>query len=276
MPEEILSDSERKELAGQLSGALAKSLTKSKVQEISTPAPDITLFGVEQAIMDLTAFRQDAIERLEQLNLLPPDMKAEAAEEIGEVQAELEAAEMELQNYVRAEVRKVNNIAAFLRVCDTMMAHCKDERDRQNRRAKQWEARKAGVEQIVMEALALADRTSFETATNRLRVQRNGQPKVEVTSPGMVQDRFIRVLVQFPLDVWKQIKTALPELAGKPHEVKDQTFDLKAIGKVEATAAKQIEAAKATMDDVMLQKFMKQVERVKGVQLTYGKHLRVE
>ncbi len=264
-----LTEEERKELAGRMT----KQLAKSAPVEIAQRHPEMSLLGIEQNILDLVAFRQDAVEWLANLEALnDPD----ASDEIGEVRAELEAANMELAKMAGAEVAKVDNCANLLRMCDRMTLHCKDERDRQARKAKRWESIKESVERVVMEALEITGRTSFDSPTNRLRVQRNSAPRVEVTHPSMVQDRFIRVLVQFPLDLWKQIKTAFPELAGKPHEVKEQTFATAEIAKVMKEAAKEETALSETMEGQELFQALKQIERVKGVELRYGKHLRCE
>ncbi len=268
-----LTEEERKAMAGELSHKLASTMRKSEIVEIAQRHPEMSLLGIEQNILDLVAFRQDAVERLANLEALNDP---EASDEIGEVRAELEAANMELAKMAGAEVAKVDNCANLLRMCDRMQAHCKDERDRMSRKVKRWEAIHDAVERVVMEALEITGRTSFDSPTNRLRVQRNGQPRVEVTHPSMVQDRFIRVLVQFPLDLWKQIKTAFPELAGKPHEVKEQTFATAEIAKVMKQAAKEETAAKETMEGQVLADTLKQIERVKGVELRFGKHLRVD
>jgi hypothetical protein len=269
-----LTEDERKEYAGHLSQQLAATVKKSNITDIvRRPADDPQFFGVQQDFVDLVLFRQDALERLAALEALNDP---EASEEIAEVRAELEAAGQELKRFDGLQVTQVDKYANALRMCDRMALHCKDERDRMSRKAKRWEAIKDAVENVIMEALVIADRTSFDSPTNRLRVQRNSAPRVEVTHPSMVQDRFVRVLVQFPLDLWKQIKTAFPELAGKPHEVKDQSFATAEIAKVMKQAAKEETAAKETMEGQVLVDTLKKIERVKGVQLVYGKHLRVE
>jgi hypothetical protein len=274
-----LTEDERKNLAGHLSQQLASTMRKSDTLEIAKRHPEMSLLGIEQNILDLVAFRQDALERLAALEALNDP---EASDEIGEVRAELEAANMELAKMAGAEVAKVDNCANLIRMCDRMQAHCKDERDRMARKVKRWEAIKDAVENVVMEALVIAGRTSFDSPTNRLRVQRNGTPRVEITHPSMVQDRFIRVLVQFPLDLWKAIKTSCPELTGdkplaySPLEVKDQNFATGEIAKVMKQAAKEETAAKETMEGPQLADTLKQIERVKGAQLVYGKHLRCE
>ncbi len=269
-----LTEDERKEYAGRLSQQLAATVKKSNIPAIAErPPEDPQFFGVQQDFVDLVLFRQDALERLAALEALnDPD----AADEIAEVRAELDAANQELKRFDGLQVTQVDKYATFLRMCDVMEAHNKDESDRANRKAKRWAAIKEAVENIVMEALIIANRTSFDSPTNRLRVQRNGQPRVEVTHPSMVQDRFIRTVVQFPLDVWKKIKTALPDLLPTQYEVKDQNFSTAEIAKVMKEAAKLETAAKETMEGQVLTDTLKQIERVKGVQLVYGKHLRVE
>ncbi len=269
-----LTDDERKNLAHEMARGLAATVKKSNITEIAhRPPEDPQFFGVQQDFVDLVLFRQDALERLANLEALnDPD----AADEIAEVRAELDAASQELKRFDGLQLTQVDKYANALRMCDRMALYCKDERDRMSRKAKRYEAIKEAIENVIMEALVIANRTSFDSPTNRLRVQRNGTPRVEVTHPSMVQDRFIRVLVQFPLDLWKQIKTAFPELAGKPHEVKEQTFATAEIAKVMKQAAKEETALAETMEGQELFQALKQIERVKGVELRYGKHLRCE
>jgi len=269
-----LTDEERHNLATHLSNQLAKEARKNNMVEIAKrPPEDMSLFGIEQHQIDLLLFRQDCLERLAILEADPA--KEEAAEEIGEIRAELEAADLAIKNVAGQEVAKVDRCANLLRMCDRMQAFCKDERDRLNRKAKRWEAVKESVENVVMEALALADRTSFDSPTNRLRVQRNSSPRVEITDPQAVQDRFIKVTLEVTQDRWKQMRQALPELS-EFCTVKDSTFITGTIAKVLRKAAQEEVAARETMEGSMLEKTLKQIERVKGAQLQYGKHLRCE
>lgn len=263
------------EQATQISGDLAQCLRKDKIQEIAT-AREMSLLGIEQHILDLVSFRQDAVERLTALRALPN--REEAEEEIGDVQSEIDAANLQLQELAGAEVAKVDRCANLLRLCDRMEAHCKDERDRLSAKAKRWHAIKDAVENVVMNALEVTGRTAFDSPTNRLRVQRNGQPRVEIVNPQMVQDRFINVLVRFTVAKWNQIKTALPDLLPEHYEEVERTFNTAAISKALKLAKQEEDAANNTMEGDILLDTIRTIDKGKprGAQLVYGKHLRVE
>lgn len=270
-----LTLAERKETAAQLSEEFVKTIRKGEAQEIAHRPAELSLFGIEQHIIDLVAFRQDAVERLAELKQLPGD---DAAEEILEVQAEIDAANVELANLAGAEVQKVDNCAALLRMCDVMEAHCKDQRDRLNAKAKRWRAIKESVEGVVMEALELAHRTAFDSQTNRLRIQRNGQPRVEILNPQAVQSRFVNVVVQFTVETWNKIRTALPDLKPEQYQEKERTFASSLISAGLKKAAKETDAAQQILKGEQLQEALLVIEREKprGAELRYGKHLRVE
>ena len=272
-----MTDTERKTLAGQLSQALASEVKRNDLQAVAKrPAEDMTLFGIEQHQVDLLLFRQDVLERIADLKAQPPGDNPEYLNDlIADAEAELSTCDLELKRLAGQEVAKVDSCANLLRMCDRMTAFCKDERDRMNRKAKRWETIKEGVEGVVMEALALANRTSFDSPANRLRVQRNSSPKVEILDGAAIPSRFVKVTVEVTADRWKQMKEALPELAEFCTE-KERTFITGAISTVLKKAAKEEDAARQTMEGPDLEKTLKAIERVRGAELRYGKHLRCE
>ncbi len=274
-PEQIkklrdLDYDERMKLAGDLSRQLATTMRKSEVQEIAKPRDPMTLLGIEQHILDLVAFQQDCIERLD---ALPPT--DDAAEERREIEAERIAVGHEIQKLAGAEVAKVDQCANLLRMCDRMSEHCKTEADRIRAKGKRWQAIKEAVEGVVMYALGVAGRSSFESPTNRLRVQRNSAPKVEILDATAVPSRFIKVTLEVPLERWNQMREALPELSQFCKE-KERSFITAEISKVLKLAQKQEEAALQLIEGPGREIVMKKIERVKGARIEYGKHLRVE
>ncbi len=258
--EQLDTPEQRREAAKPFLQALQKHVPES-----------VTLFGIQQETLDLLDFRQDCLERLALLQADPT-----AIEEREEVCAEMDACDIELRRLAGAEVQKVDNIANLLRMCDRMILHRKDERDRQNKAAKRWESIKEGVEQIVMDALTLADKTRFDSPTNALRMQRNSSPRVDIVDPQAVQDRFIKVTLEVTVDRWKQMLEAQPDLVQYFVE-KDRSFVTGAISKVlkAATAADAVIDEKIT-DPRLAADAKKKVERVRGAKLTHGRHLRVE
>ncbi len=107
-------------------------------------APGLTLYNIESELLQLMDLRDDI-----------------AAEVIvtaeGETQrkAELAATDAMIQEYVRREVLKVDNLCGFLRECNTRAKVAKEEAARISARAKLWEARADRVKQSAAEAMAL-------------------------------------------------------------------------------------------------------------------------
>ncbi len=268
-----MTDNERKELAGDLSRQLATTIRKSEVHEIAKPRDPMTLLGIEQHILDLVAFRQDCIERI--ASLAATVAIEDSIEERADLAAELDAADRELGKLAGSEASKVDQCANLLRMCDRMTEHCKTEADRIRAKGKRWQAIKEAVEGVVMYALEVAKRSSFESPTNRLRVQRNSAPKVDILDATAVPSRYIKVTIEVPLDRWNQMREALPELSQFCKE-KERSFITAEISKVLKLAQKQEEAALQLIEGPGREIVMKKIERVKGARIEYGKHLRVE
>lgn len=254
-----------------------RDAAKPYLGELSKLAPKpVTLFGIEQHVMDLLDARQDVLERIEKIKTPGGFCSETEMDFLCDAEAELAICDSELAKLAGLEENKVDHCANVLRMCDRMIQHRKDERDRQNRMAKRWESIKEGVEKIVMEALTLTERTRFDSPTNTLRMQRNSTPRVEIVNAQAVQDRFISVLVQFPLDRWKQVLKALPDLLPEYYSLKEQTFNTAAIAKVMKAAASADIAARGMPNAGERLEAAKKIERVKGAELKYGRHLRCE
>jgi len=257
---------------------------KPFLTELARLAPKpLTLFGIEQHVLDLLDFRQDVIERLAETRTFitagHPDSETLSVF-VADMESELMACNMELSRFAGAEVEKVDHIANLLRMCDRMEAHSKEEKERHARKAKRWAAIKEGVEQIVMEALTLADKTRFDSPTNTLRMQRNGSPRVEIVDPQSVQDRFVKITLEVTVDRWKQMREAQPDLVQYFVE-KERTFATGAISKtIKAATAADVAletlAEQENWPSKQLSEAKKQVDRVRGAKLVYGKHLRCE
>jgi hypothetical protein len=260
MTRDLDTQEQRREAARPFLAALANHVPQS-----------VTLFGIQQDTLDLLDFRQDCLERLAVLQADP-----NAIEEREEVCAEFDACDRELKRLAGAEVQKVDNIANLLRMCDRMIEHRAAERDRQNTAKKRWESIKEGVEQMVMEALTLAERTRFDSPTNTLRMQRNSSPRVDIVDPQAVQDRFIKVTLEVTVDRWKQMREAQPDLVVHFVE-KERSFITGIISKVLRAATSADAAIEEQIKDPRLaSEAKKQVERVRGAKLVHGKHLRCE
>lgn len=254
---------------------MSEQLTETERREASKPflaalqkyaVPDATtLFSIDPHTLELMDFRQDCLERL---------ATATDDEQRADIQLEIDSCDMELRKLCENDVAKVNNFCTVLKMLDALILHRKDERDRQARMAKRWEAIKAGMEQIAIDALQAAGTTRFDTPTNTLRIQRN-PPHVEYTEPNLVPDRLRTVTLTIPADRYKQLREAQPELIQWVTE-KGATFNTSEVAKILKKAAKEEAAARELMDGLDLQKTLKQIERVKGAELKSDIRLVVE
>lgn len=254
---EQLTETERRESAKPFLAALQKYAV-----------PDATtLFSIDPRTLELMDFRQDCIERLSVVSEVDVERRSE-------IQLEIDSCDMELRKLCDNDVVKINNFCTVLKMLDALILHRKDERDRQARAAKRWEAIKAGMEQIAIDALQAAGTTRFDTPTNTLRIQRN-PPHVEYPEPNAVPDRLRTVTLTIPADRYKQLREAQPELIQWVTE-KGSTFNTSEIAKVLKKAAKEEAAAKELMEGRGLQEVLKKIERVKGAELKSDVRLVVE
>lgn len=231
--------------------------------------PVITLFGIEQHVLDLLDFRLDVLERLAALQDNP-----DAIDERADAVAELDSCDLELRKLAGLEANKVDKCANLIRALYAVVAHRKDERDRHNRAAKRAEAQAEYVETVVMEALTLADRTRFESEHNTLRMQRN-PARVEITDGAAVQDRFLKITLETTVDRWKQMRQSQPDLIQYFAE-KERTFKLSDMATVIRAATNAETVAEAKLTGAELRDELKKIPRVKGARLVHDTHLRVE
>lgn len=271
-PSELETPAQRRAEANSFVAALARQVPR-----------EVTLFGIEQHVLDLLDFRQDVTERISELEgLLPQAAEPVAIREfLEDARTELNAANLELAKLAGLEANKVDRCANLLRALYAVVDFRKEERDRHVRAAKRAEAMAQAVENMVMEALVLADRTRFQSDTNTLRMQRNSSPRVEIVDPTVVQSRFLTVTLTVSAERWKQAKEVLSDLAQYFTE-KDRSFNTSAIAK----SLKAMYAADAKIDedavakewtDKQIAEAKKQiVDRPRGAKLTHGSHLRVE
>lgn len=145
----------------------------------------ITLYGIEQALLDLAAIVTDP----------------EAAPE------EREVAEQELQRYLAAEVAKVDGVRAFVRHCEAMAAEADKEAKATAQRAKIWQNRADRVKGFAMAAMQEAGKTKLEGAAGSLSIQANGGLQaLTITDPALVPDEYKTFTLEMAHAEWKVLK----------------------------------------------------------------------
>lgn len=101
----------------------------------------------------------------------------------------LQSAEAAIIDYGQREVRKVDGIRSYLRVCDEQEKAAKAEAQNQTARAGRWKARADHLKHFVMEVMRSFGKTKLEGNTGVLRIQANGgkQP-LTITDESLVPD----------------------------------------------------------------------------------------
>jgi hypothetical protein len=156
---------------------------------------NLTLYNIETELLEVLQLRDEVAS--------DPDMTPQ------EIAESLKAIDQRIAEYVKAEVRKVDGVAAWIRECDARRKLMADEVDRLDRVRKAWEVRGDRIRQIVIAVMQETGQPKLQGATSVLRLQKN-PPSVEVSQPGLVPAEYQRVTVTMPLHVWNSaIYTAL-------------------------------------------------------------------
>jgi hypothetical protein len=141
-----------------------------------TPAvqerPNLSLFGIETQLLELLAFREDVVAN-------DPDATPQ------EISESLAACDKQIEEYVRREVQKADNIAAFLRECEARTAALKAEAGRIMLRAKAWEQRGDQLKAVVSGVMKAIGKTKIEGAQNTLAVRKN-PPSADIAQPSLI------------------------------------------------------------------------------------------
>lgn len=98
----------------------------------------------------------------------------EQAEADGELPENLKVFDVEIQRYVDAEIRKVDGVARAIRAAYSFAEEARFERERLEAREKAWTARAERIKAAALYAMQAAGVKVIETATNKLRLQKNG------------------------------------------------------------------------------------------------------
>ncbi len=154
---------------------------------MSTALSGISLLGIESDLHDLFTWWQEA-----------------------ETPEEVEAAEVAIRACAEAEVRKVDGIRKYWRLCDQMEAAAKFEAETQKKRAQMWDARRARLKLLVYDVMTAFHLKKLEGQTGSLMVKGNGgRCAVEISDQSLVPSEYMRVTVDMRSDVWHEIEKSM-------------------------------------------------------------------
>jgi hypothetical protein len=159
-----------------------------------TAAPSLTLFHIESELYDLIQFRE-SVET-------DPDMSPQDQKE------SLEAINSQIERYLRAEIAKVDGIAALLREFEARQQIAKDEAKRILERSKMWGERHDRLESMVLDVMLQTGQKRLDGRDSTFRLQRN-PASVDVRQPDLLPTQYKRVEVTMPLNVWEALKNEL-------------------------------------------------------------------
>lgn len=153
--------------------------------------PALSLWQIESALTQLVEAR-------------------DAAEADGDSQA-VSVIDKELDAYLSREVKKIDSVAAMIRMCRAHVNVLKVEGEHIYERAAAWEAREKRIKEAALRAMQAHDVRVLETADTRLRVQKNGgkQPlEVDLT---LLPSTYAVCIVSMPMDTWKRLEDITSE-----------------------------------------------------------------
>lgn len=155
---------------------------------MATESPKLSLWTIENALVELI----------------------QAREEVTDPQ-EIEEVERALQEYIRAEVAKVDRIVGFMRHAGMMAATAREESNRLAERARIWERRVERVRTLVQDVMEQSGKKRLEGEHNTLKIKGNGglAPLV-ITDEAQVPEECCKYVGWIGGELWGRIKAMLP------------------------------------------------------------------
>lgn len=174
---------------------------------MATESPKLSLWTIENALVELIQAREEVTK---------PE--------------EIEQVERALQEYIRAEVAKVDRIVGFMRHAGMMAATAREESNRLAERARIWERRVERVRTLVQDVMEQAGKKRLEGEHNTLKIQGNGglAPLV-ITDEAQVPEEYCKYVGWVTGDVWRHFKAWLMVHARPDQFRMDRTVDNDAV-----------------------------------------------
>lgn len=146
----------------------------------ATEKPNLTLYGIETQLLELLNFRE-SIES-------DPDMTSQEQAE------SLKACDESIAEYIRAEVKKCDGIARYLREFKVRADALEAEAARCSLMADEWKKRRKSLESMVIDILRAVPGQRIDGRHSVLKLAKN-PPSVEVAQPDMVPLEYMRQTV---------------------------------------------------------------------------------
>lgn len=108
-------------------------------------------------------------------------------------------AEAEIDRYLQAEVRKVDNIADYIGKCEREMANLKAEAERLRQRAETWENRGQRVRDYVKRVMQQSETLRLEGRANTFYL-RAATPSVMISDETLIPEPFRVPIVSYKID----------------------------------------------------------------------------
>ncbi len=126
----------------------------------------------------------------------------------------------QIVEYVKAEVRKCDNIARYIKSCDEHAMAKRREAERLTHEAKLDEERRDRVKAMVLQIMRDVDKKKIEGATYTLsRVGNGGVQAVDIPQPELVPDSLKRITLTLPFEIWQYILDGDYNVSAKPEIV---------------------------------------------------------
>ncbi len=154
-------------------------------------AGKMSLFQIESELLQLMEFAED------------PERTDE----------ERAAADEQIKEYISREIRKVDNIRAYLRHAEVMEAAAKAEYALQRSRAEAWKSRATRLKDRVLQIMQVIGEKKLEGKTGTLTVKGNGglQPLV-IRDETLIPPQYCKVMVTMSLARWLSIQQGLEDV----------------------------------------------------------------
>jgi hypothetical protein len=166
---------------------------------------DLSLYKIEDDLLSLIQMREQAVAEHDSLSFGTPEALEAARAELAE---QIKVIDQQITEYIRAEVRKVDNIGAFWRHCELMHEAAAEEAKRLSELSRSWKVRLDRMKESVKAAME-----SFEWRAGKPRVREGrlaklylkangGKQAVEIHDASLVPDEYQTVTVTMPANAW--------------------------------------------------------------------------
>jgi Siphovirus Gp157 len=168
---------------------------------------DLTLYQIENDLLDLIQMREQTLEEADGVRALVGSQSQEYADALYDVKV----LDGQIAEYVKAEIRKADNIGALWRHFTMMRDAAKAEAKRLDQLAKGWESRLDRLKAVCQAAMETFEWRAgkprvIEGRTTKLYLKANGgRPAVEISNSELIPDEFQRITAEMSGDVWEEI-----------------------------------------------------------------------